>query len=524
MLSSGQQLGAYLLEARIGAGGMGEVWKAEDTRLGRAVAIKILPPAVAADADAINRMKREARTAAQLYHPNIATIHSIEQDGEVLFIVMELAAGESLKSLIGGRPLPEADVCRIGRAVADALAEAHEKGIVHRDIKPENIVVNGHRVKVLDFGIAKRVGAEVTPNTPTTFVTQQGMIVGTVYYMSPEQALGKPIDARSDLFSLGVVLYEAATGRMPFGGDTITETITRIIRDEAEEPRRVNPAISAGLNAIIAKCMRKNRDERFASAEELSAALDRQLAAVTTARSAALVAPTEPYPAPAAPTLIVPPPRRRLVWPWVVGTLVLLMTMALAALMTIVPDPVVEKPKPAAAAVASPPPTTTTITVTEEPADAEPTIAEPEAQPAPAPAPAPPTPERTADEAYNEGLARLVDGRRMEARAGFSEALRVDADYAKAHFRLGELDLLTGSREEAREHFNAAMENSDGLDEREQKLVHLGLAILDGDRFRAHAIARELRESNPRDPDVMALQRPLNALGGPGGRRRGWRP
>ncbi|HKO56398.1 MAG TPA: serine/threonine-protein kinase, partial [Thermoanaerobaculia bacterium] len=346
MLSSGQQLGAYLLEARIGAGGMGEVWKAEDTRLGRAVAIKILPAAVAADAEAIARMKREARTAAQLYHPNIATIHSIEEDGDTLFIVMELAAGVPLKRMIAGTPLPEADVCRIGRAVADALAEAHEKGIVHRDIKPENIVVNGTRVKVLDFGIAKRVGVETTaPNDPTAFITQQGMIVGTVYYMSPEQALGKGIDPRSDLFSLGVVLYEAATGRMPFAGETITETITRIIRDEPEEPRRVNPAISAGLNAIIAKCLRKDREDRFASAAELSAALDRQLAMATTAKSASAIAPTERFPAPAAPTLIQPPPRRRRVWPWV---------LAIVAVMAGVAGVLIAK-RPAPAVAQKPP-------------------------------------------------------------------------------------------------------------------------------------------------------------------------
>jgi tetratricopeptide (TPR) repeat protein len=518
MLSSGQHLGAYLLQERIGAGGMGEVWKAEDTRLGRAVAIKILPAAVAADAEAINRMKREARTAAQLYHPNIATIHSIEQDGDVLFIVMELAAGVSLKRLIDGRPLPEADVCRIGRAVADALAEAHEKGIVHRDIKPENIVVNGTRVKVLDFGIAKRVTGEVSPSTPTTFVTQQGMIVGTVYYMSPEQALGKAIDPRSDIFSLGVVLYEAATGRMPFGGETITETITQIVRDDAAEPRSVNPSVSPGLNAIIAKCMRKNRDERYATAAELTEALDRQLAMVTTARSAMQLAPTEPYPAPAAPTLIeAPPPKRRRVWPWVAGAAAIAAGLAVGLLMAKRPQPVAPQPvvhAPAPVQTPAPPPTTTTITVTEAPP-----------KPVIAPKPVPPTPVRTADDAYNDGMARLVEGRRMDARKAFGEALRLDPDYAKAHLRLGELDLVSGSRLGAREHFSAALAGAEKLDAREQKLVRLGLAIIDGDRFVAHAIARELRESNPRDPDVLALQRELAAMGGPGGRpRRGWRP
>src|SRR5258708_17176362 len=216
MLQPDQQLGPYKLVARIGAGGMGEVWRGEDTRLGRSVAIKVLPAAVASDGEAIARMKREARTAAQLYHPNIAPIHSIEQEGDLISIVMEFVEGDPLTKLIRDG-LGEADVCRIGRGVADALAEAHEHNIVHRDIKPDNIIVKGNRVKVLDFGIAKRVGAETTTSeSPTAFVTQQGMIIGTVHYMSPEQALGKTLDARTDIFSLGVVLYEAATGKLPF--------------------------------------------------------------------------------------------------------------------------------------------------------------------------------------------------------------------------------------------------------------------------------------------------------------------
>src|SRR6185369_14424291 len=157
MLQPDALLGSYRLISKLGAGGMGEVWKAEDTRLGRTVAIKILPQAIATDGQAIARMKREARTAAQLYHPNIATIHAFEEIGDRLFIVMEYVEGEPLSQLIRRGPIPEADVCRIGRSVADALAEAHEKGIVHRDIKPDNIMVKGARVKVLDFGIAKQV-------------------------------------------------------------------------------------------------------------------------------------------------------------------------------------------------------------------------------------------------------------------------------------------------------------------------------------------------------------------------------
>ena len=277
-------LGPYRLIERIGKGGMGEVWKAEDSRLGRTVAIKVLPPAVTADPEAIARLKREARTAAQLYHPNIATIHSIEEDGDRIFIVMELVAGEPLSTLIMGGGLSEAEICRIGRGVADALAEAHGRGIVHRDIKPDNILVSGNRVKVLDFGIAKQIGVVTTSGeTPTAFVTQQGMILGTIQYMSPEQALGKALDARTDMFSLGVVLYEAATGQLPFAGETITETMTQIIRDEPQDAARVNPGLSAGLNAIIQRCMRKKREDRYQNAGELLAALDQQMGVASTA-------------------------------------------------------------------------------------------------------------------------------------------------------------------------------------------------------------------------------------------------
>ncbi len=282
MLAPGTNLGAYHLISRIGAGGMGEVWKAEDTRLGRLVAIKILPASVAADFEAIARLRREARMAAQLNHPNIATIHAIEEAEGRLFIVMEFVEGEALADLMKRERMPEAELCRIGRSVADALAEAHGKGIVHRDIKPDNIIVSGARVKVLDFGIAKQVGvAAPLPDASTvTFMTQQGMILGTIHYMSPEQALGKPLDPRTDIFSLGVVLYEGATGQLPFHGETVTDTMTKIIRDEAQEPSRLNPGVSPGLNTIIQRCMRKNREERYATAADLGRALEQQLGPV----------------------------------------------------------------------------------------------------------------------------------------------------------------------------------------------------------------------------------------------------
>src|SRR5512142_3179973 len=257
-------LGYYRLVEKIGAGGMGEVWKAEDTRLGRIVAVKILPPEVASDQEAIARMRREARTAAQINSPYIATVYSFEEIGERLFIVMEYVEGEPLSSVMKRGPVPEADLCRIGRDVAEALAEAHAKGIIHRDIKPDNIIVSGKRVKVLDFGIAKQMSVKAGSDDPTAYMTQAGIIIGTVNYMSPEQALGKTLDARTDIFSLGIVLYQAATGRLPFKGETATETITKIVRDEPVEPTSINRALSPGLAKIIARCLRKSREQRFA--------------------------------------------------------------------------------------------------------------------------------------------------------------------------------------------------------------------------------------------------------------------
>src|SRR5438270_2379563 len=344
VLAPDQHLGAYRLIARVGAGGMGEVWRAEDTRLGRVVAIKVLPPSVLADVEATARLKREARTAAQLYHPSIATIHSIEQDGDHIFIVEEFVEGESLTQVIKRGGLSESEICRIGRAVADALAEAHAKGIVHRDIKPDNVIVAGNRVKVLDFGIAKQVGIAGAPSseTPTAFVTQQGMILGTIHYMSPEQALGKTIDGRTDVFSLGVVLYEMATGRRPFAGETITETMTQIIRDEPAAPLSVNPGISPPMNEIIQRCLRKNASERFTAAE-LVTALDAHLGRAKTAPYTNANAVTA-----ATPTLLTGsqlktvqelPARRRSALPAVIIVVVIAIAAAAAVIATRRPVP-----------------------------------------------------------------------------------------------------------------------------------------------------------------------------------------
>jgi serine/threonine protein kinase len=488
-------LGAYKLIARIGAGGMGEVWKAEDTRLGRLVAVKILPQQIASDTEAIARMRREARTAAQLYHPNVATIHSFEEAEGRTFIVMELVDGEPLTALIARGALPEADVCRIGRGVAEALAEAHEHGIVHRDIKPDNIIVRGPRVKVLDFGIAKRVGVETASSTdPTAFVTQQGMILGTIHYMSPEQALGKQLDARTDIFSLGVVLYQAATGSLPFQGETLTDTMTQIIRDEPPPARTANPSISSGLAALIDRCMKKNRDDRFGSAADLSKELERLTA----------IAPTEPMTAktvrrsaPASPTVVTSattPPQRRHVWPLIAMLFALIAVAAVVyALHPWKNDAAPTQPPLLQARAAVAAPATASVSVVE---------------PAPATATEPPAPAikptstiastTTASEPRHPGTSQPVQEPQPEPRP---------AANPKEQLRLGELALFRRNMRAAEQHFARALADPDQLDAHDRAFANLGLAIARGDRAEAVRIAREIRRDNPGDPDLAALHR-----------------
>ncbi|HEX6158985.1 MAG TPA: protein kinase [Thermoanaerobaculia bacterium] len=262
-------LGPYRLISRLGAGGMGEVWRAEDTRLLRPAAIKILPEQLARDPEWKVRFLREARTIAQLNHPNIATIYAIEQEGDTFFIAMELVEGEALSAMIARGPLPAHEVTRIARASADALGEAHAKGIVHRDVKPDNIIVSPRTVKVLDFGIAKQIG-----RADEATLTQNGMIIGTPHYMSPEQALGRPVDARTDLFSLGVVLYEALSGQRPFTGDVVTEALMKIVLNEPEDIASIAPNTPAALAEVVRRCLKKQPGDRFQTAGELRAALD----------------------------------------------------------------------------------------------------------------------------------------------------------------------------------------------------------------------------------------------------------
>ncbi len=266
------QLGPYRLVSRIGHGGMGEVWKAEDTDLLRTVAVKLLKEEMASNAEWKARFLREARTVARLSHPNIATIYAVGEVGTRMYIAMELVEGDSLKALIAKHTLTMPDVTRIIKRCADALAEAHSQGVIHRDVKPENIVVTRRGVKMLDFGIAKIVDS---PPEDAGKLTSDGTVIGTPDYMSPEQALGKTIDHRSDIFSLGVVLYEALTGQHPFASAAVTETLVRIVTREPIALARVAPEAPPQLVEIVEKALRKNPEERYDTAKQMGSALNK---------------------------------------------------------------------------------------------------------------------------------------------------------------------------------------------------------------------------------------------------------
>ncbi len=269
----GQSVGHYQILSLLGKGGMGEVYRARDTKLDRTVALKILPAELAADHDRMRRFVREAKAASALNHPHVATIYEIGEADGISFIAMEYIEGQTLAAVINGHPLDPAKIIEIGIQVADALDEAHSKGITHRDIKPANLMLTPRgQVKVLDFGLAK-VAPPAEPDEmsqlSTLTQTTPGVVMGTVAYMSPEQALGREVDHRTDILSLGVALYEMATGQRPFRGATASETIDRILHAQPEAIAHINDQAPAELERIVGKCLEKEREQRYQSARSL---------------------------------------------------------------------------------------------------------------------------------------------------------------------------------------------------------------------------------------------------------------
>jgi TolB-like protein len=275
-LTPATRLGPYEIVAPLGAGGMGEVYRARDPRLKREIAIKVLPASVASSPDRLARFEREATTVAGLNHPNIVVLHSIEEADGVRFLTMELVEGQSLDHALvpGGLPIPR--VIELGIALADALAAAHEKGIVHRDLKPANVMLTKDgRVKVLDFGLAKLAAPESdrafsTAATIASPISGEGLVVGTVPYMAPEQIRGEAVDARSDLFSLGTTLYELIAGRRPFAGQTSADISSAILRDTPAPLTSMRTEVPGDLERIVIKCLAKYTRERFQTALDVS--------------------------------------------------------------------------------------------------------------------------------------------------------------------------------------------------------------------------------------------------------------
>lgn len=284
---AGQIVSHYELLEKLGAGGMGQIYKARDVRLNRIVAVKVLTPGRTRDPERRRRFIQEARAASALNHPNIITIHDILPEGDTQYMVMEYVCGKTLQQLIATGRLPVAQVLQLSMQMANALAAAHAAGIIHRDFKPANVMVTAAGlVKILDFGLAKlmdpkaRIESRASGSSPTVTLTAapltvEGAIMGTVNYMSPEQAEGLKVDARSDIFSFGAVLYEMITGRRAFAGDSSIATLSAVLRDEVRPIRAIAPEVPADLDGLIARCLRKNPAERWQSMDEVATALRR---------------------------------------------------------------------------------------------------------------------------------------------------------------------------------------------------------------------------------------------------------
>jgi len=288
-LSRGARLGPYEVLGPLGAGGMGEVYRARDTRLGREVALKVLPEEVSSDRQRLARFQQEARLASSLNHPNIVTIHDVGESDGTSFIVMELAGGRTLRAELASGPLDPRRLLQLGVQLAEGLAKAHAAGMVHRDLKPENVMVTAEGlVKILDFGLAKPSPAAAASDEQSTLsrLTSPGALVGTVGYMSPEQASAASVDFRSDQFALGAILYELATGRGAFQRATPAETLTAILREEPPAIGSLNPQAPPGLVRILERCLAKTPSDRYASSLDLARDLREELALASTAPAA----------------------------------------------------------------------------------------------------------------------------------------------------------------------------------------------------------------------------------------------
>ena len=328
-LSSGSKLGPYEILSPLGAGGMGEVYRARDPRLGRDVAIKVLPPDRMADEERRKRFIREARAASSLNHPNIVTVHEVDSVNGIDFIVMEYVTGQTLGQAIPRQGMRLDQLLRVAIPIADALTRAHAAGIVHRDLKPANVMVNAEgTVKVLDFGLAKLVTSRGGPESETDVdegergtLSRPGAVAGTIGYMSPEQAAGGEVDSRSDVFSFGALLYEMATGRRAFAGGSTAEVLAALMKEQPKPPSEVVPDLPRELDRVIQRCLRKEPGRRFQHTLDLKLELEQIKEETDTGRAAVAL------------------PARSKRWLWLVAGLVGLLAIATGAWLLLRPLP-----------------------------------------------------------------------------------------------------------------------------------------------------------------------------------------
>ena len=329
----GETLSHYEIVEKIGAGGMGEVYRARDPRLGREVAIKVLPSSLSQNVDRLARFEKEARTTGTLNHPNVLAIYDVGSDGGVPFLVTELLTGETLRERIDGGSLTRRKALEFAAQIADGLAAAHGKNIIHRDLKPDNVFItrDGH-VKILDFGLAKLTEPDPTDSisteSPTEGLTAAGMVVGTPGYMSPEQLHGGSVDLRSDIFSFGIMLYEMISGQRPFVGATTAEVAASIMRDDPVPLSGEHRDVSPTLDRLVRQCLEKSPDDRFESAHDLA----HTLRAVSDSGEISVTAPVQPY-------------KRPVLWPALTAIVVVIIAAGGWWLLDLRPSPEIPEVK-----------------------------------------------------------------------------------------------------------------------------------------------------------------------------------
>jgi serine/threonine-protein kinase len=462
-----RRLAQFVILGRLGQGGMGVVYRAKDEKLRRTVALKVLPRAFERDEERRRRFVREARSAAAITHPNIATVYEVGEADGLVFIAMELVEGETLRARITAGPLPARDAVRIARGIARGLARAHAKGVVHRDLKPENVMIDAEgEPKVLDFGLAKTdaSSAGVEPGTADTasLLTEEGRLIGTPMYMSPEQVLGDRVDVRSDVFSLGVVLYEMLAGKRPFGGDTARHVLLAITQEDPRPLSEVARDVPAAVASVVARCLAKMRDDWYASGATIVDALD---AAATCAD-----APSEVGAA------IVPPTRPRMRRRFAMTAAGVVAVLAAAAWLTL------RSGQPAAAP--SPAPSTTAASHSVR---------------AMTDWPPPRTSSPEAAASYAAGLQAYRDGIFTGAWRNFTRATQLDPHFAAASLRM----FLTGFNEAGVDRLNTAIESRALLDARDARLLVLAQARASPSSDDLVAAARSLAAEMRDDPEVQ---------------------